>query len=92
VDLIAELDAYTPRTPAEAADVARVRALVATDDPLLRSTRLHVTGSALVVHPPTGRVLLRWHERMGGWRWRARPRTLGRRPQVKVEVEVEGCL
>jgi 8-oxo-dGTP pyrophosphatase MutT (NUDIX family) len=28
---------------------------------------VHVTGSALVVHPPTGRVLLRWHERMGGW-------------------------
>jgi 8-oxo-dGTP pyrophosphatase MutT (NUDIX family) len=67
VDLIAELDGYTPRTPAEAADVARVRALAATDDPWSRSTRLHVTGSALVVHPPTGRVLLRWHERMGGW-------------------------
>jgi 8-oxo-dGTP pyrophosphatase MutT (NUDIX family) len=67
VDLITELDGYTPRTPAEAADVARVRALAAADDPWSRSTPLHVTGSALVVHPPTGRVLLRWHERMGGW-------------------------
>jgi 8-oxo-dGTP pyrophosphatase MutT (NUDIX family) len=26
-----------------------------------------VTGSALVVHPPTARVLLRWHDRLGGW-------------------------
>jgi 8-oxo-dGTP pyrophosphatase MutT (NUDIX family) len=67
VDLRTELDGYTPRTPAEAADVDRVRALAATGDPWSRSTPLHVTGSALVVHPPSGRVLLRWHERMGGW-------------------------
>ncbi|MCU1490999.1 MAG: hydrolase [Acidimicrobiaceae bacterium] len=26
---------------------------------------MHLTGSALVVHPPTGRVLLRWHEHLG---------------------------
>jgi 8-oxo-dGTP pyrophosphatase MutT (NUDIX family) len=32
-----------------------------------RSTPLHVTGSAIVVHPPTKRVLLRWHERYGIW-------------------------
>jgi 8-oxo-dGTP pyrophosphatase MutT (NUDIX family) len=67
VDLRTELDGYTPRTPAEAADVDRVRALAATGDPWSRSTPLHVTGSALVVHPPSGRVLLRWHERMRGW-------------------------
>jgi 8-oxo-dGTP pyrophosphatase MutT (NUDIX family) len=67
VDLITELDAYSPRTPAEAADVARVRAVAAAGDPWSRSAPVHVTGSALVVHPPTGRVLLRWHERMGGW-------------------------
>jgi 8-oxo-dGTP pyrophosphatase MutT (NUDIX family) len=67
VDLRTELDGYTPRTPAEAADVDRVRALAATGDPWSRSTPLHVTGSALVVHPPSGRVLLRWHERMGSW-------------------------
>ena len=28
---------------------------------------LHVTASALVVHPPSRRVLLRWHLRMDGW-------------------------
>ena len=32
-----------------------------------RSSALHVTGSAVVVHPPTRRVLLRWHERMQSW-------------------------
>ena len=54
-----------PTTP-EAADLDRVRALVAgTDDPWSRALPLHVTGSALVVHPPSRRVLLRWHDRMG---------------------------
>lgn len=50
---------------ADASDVARLRA--AGDDVWARSTPLHVTGSALVVHPPTKRVLLRWHERYGMW-------------------------
>ncbi|HEX6419378.1 MAG TPA: NUDIX domain-containing protein [Acidimicrobiales bacterium] len=67
MDLLAALDAHHPRTPAEAADLARVRALAATGDPWSRTTRLHVTGSAVVLHPPTQRVLLRWHPRLGGW-------------------------
>lgn len=67
MDLVADLERYVPRTAAESADVARVRALAAADDPWSRTRPVHVTGSALVVHPPTGRVLLRWHERMGGW-------------------------
>ena len=28
---------------------------------------LHVTASALIVHPPTQRVLLRWHQRQQAW-------------------------
>jgi 8-oxo-dGTP pyrophosphatase MutT (NUDIX family) len=32
-----------------------------------RTTPLHVTSSALVVHPASGRVLLRWHERQQAW-------------------------
>lgn len=67
MDLLATLDAYEPRTASEAADVARARALVASGDPWSRTTPLHLTGSALVVHPPTARVLLRWHERMQRW-------------------------
>jgi len=69
--VVADLvEGYRPATDREAEDVARVRALLAGpdgDDPWLRSRPLHLTGSALVVHPGTGRVLLRWHERIGTW-------------------------
>ena len=67
MEFAAELAAYVPRSADEAVDVARVRALAAEGDPFGRALPVHVTGSALVVHPPTGRVLLRWHERMGSW-------------------------
>ncbi len=62
-----ELDAHVPASDAEAADLARLRALVAAGDPWSRARSLHVTGSALIVHPPSRRVLLRWHQRMGAW-------------------------
>ena len=62
------LDAYVPQSEEEALDVARLRRLVSeTADPWTRASPLHVTGSAVVVHPPTGRVLLRWHDRMQAW-------------------------
>jgi 8-oxo-dGTP pyrophosphatase MutT (NUDIX family) len=61
------LDQYSPQSEEEAADVARLRELAARGDAWDRSTLLHATASALVVHPPTGRVLLRWHQRMNGW-------------------------
>jgi 8-oxo-dGTP pyrophosphatase MutT (NUDIX family) len=61
------LDRYVPRDEGEAADVARVRSLVASPDPWSRSTPLHVTGSALIVHPASRRVLLRWHQRQRAW-------------------------
>jgi 8-oxo-dGTP pyrophosphatase MutT (NUDIX family) len=67
VPLADELGAYRPGSDAEAADVARLRALVAAGDPWSRDQPLHVTGSALIVHPPSRRVLLRWHQRMGAW-------------------------
>jgi 8-oxo-dGTP pyrophosphatase MutT (NUDIX family) len=66
--LPALLGQYRPQGDTEAADVERVRALAATaPDPWLRSTPLHVTGSALIVHPATQRVLLRWHRRQQAW-------------------------
>jgi 8-oxo-dGTP pyrophosphatase MutT (NUDIX family) len=62
------LDAYEPAGGAETADVRRVRALTgAAADPWRRDLPLHVTGSGLVVHPPTARVLLRWHQRQQAW-------------------------
>lgn len=36
-------------------------------DPWSRVLPLHFTASAVVVHPPTGRVLLRWHQRQQMW-------------------------
>jgi 8-oxo-dGTP pyrophosphatase MutT (NUDIX family) len=36
-------------------------------DPWSRQSLRHVTGSALVIHPPSARVLLRWHERYRLW-------------------------
>jgi 8-oxo-dGTP pyrophosphatase MutT (NUDIX family) len=62
------LDNYRPHDLAEAEDLERVRALAgAAVDPWARLNRLHLTGSALIVHPPSERVLLRWHERQQGW-------------------------
>jgi 8-oxo-dGTP pyrophosphatase MutT (NUDIX family) len=59
------LDGYQPLSETEAADVGRIRAI--SGDPWLRDIPLHLTASALIVHPPTGRVLLRWHERQQAW-------------------------
>lgn len=67
-DPLAEaLARYRPHTAAESADLGRVRSLLASHDPWDRSTVLHVTVSALIVHPPTRRVLLRWHKRQRDW-------------------------
>jgi 8-oxo-dGTP pyrophosphatase MutT (NUDIX family) len=61
------LAGFRPEGETEAADVARMRELVAEQDPWLRSLPLHFTASALIVHPSTGRVLLRWHQRQQRW-------------------------
>jgi 8-oxo-dGTP pyrophosphatase MutT (NUDIX family) len=62
------LGRYRPAGEAEAADLARIRALAETaGNPWLRSLPLHLTASALIVHPGSGRVLLRWHQRQQAW-------------------------
>src|SRR5580693_3732256 len=62
------LGRYRPQGETEAADTERVRSLAAAvADPWLRSEPLHVTGSAVIVHPATQRVLLRWHKRQQAW-------------------------
>ena len=60
------LQAYVP-TASERDDVRRVRQLVAGGSPWDRRIPLHVTASALIVHPPSRRVLLRWHQRQQAW-------------------------
>lgn len=62
------LAAHCPSGAVEAADLARTLTVVdSSADPWSRRTPLHLTASALVVHPPSGRVLLRWHRTMGSW-------------------------
>ena len=62
------LAGYRPLGETEEADVARMRRLAdAEADPWLRSLPLHFTSSALVVHPASRRVLLRWHQRQRLW-------------------------
>jgi 8-oxo-dGTP pyrophosphatase MutT (NUDIX family) len=56
-----------PRSDAEAAALTQVVELAQAGDPWSRATALHVTCSALVVHPGSGRVLLRWHQRQQAW-------------------------
>ena len=65
--LRAALTAFEPDGADEARDVDRLRALVDVGDAWSRDLPLHATASALIVHPPTRRVLLRHHARMGGW-------------------------
>jgi 8-oxo-dGTP pyrophosphatase MutT (NUDIX family) len=63
------LTGYQAVGEAESADVGRMRLLAATAaDPWSRSELpLHFTASALVLHPASRRVLLRWHAKAGCW-------------------------
>jgi 8-oxo-dGTP pyrophosphatase MutT (NUDIX family) len=66
--ILEALGRYRPRGETEAADVATVRALAGTTaDPWQRSAPLHITASALIVHPGSGQMLLRWHQRQQAW-------------------------
>jgi 8-oxo-dGTP pyrophosphatase MutT (NUDIX family) len=66
--LAALLDDYRPDGTPETADYQRVRDLAeTTDDPWRRELPLHITASALIVHPESKRVLLRWHQRQQAW-------------------------
>ncbi len=63
------LTGYRATGETEAADLARMTSLAVTvPDPWSRTQLpLHFTASALVFHPPTGRVLLRWHAKQECW-------------------------
>jgi 8-oxo-dGTP pyrophosphatase MutT (NUDIX family) len=66
-ELAAALRGYLDRAGDDPREAGRVREVLELDDPWDRSTPLHVTGSAVVVHPATRRVLLRWHDLMRAW-------------------------
>jgi 8-oxo-dGTP pyrophosphatase MutT (NUDIX family) len=59
---------YAAQGQTEIADAMRMRRLAESEpDPWARSLPVHFTASALVVHPGSARVLLRWHQRQGRW-------------------------
>lgn len=63
-----QLARHHPQDPVEATDLQRIRGLTQqADNPWDRAHPLHITASALIVHPETRRVLLRWHERQQAW-------------------------
>lgn len=60
--------ALDPVDAAAAADLATAQALIGAEpDPWSRHLPLHLTASALVVHPASGRLLLRWHAKQARW-------------------------
>jgi 8-oxo-dGTP pyrophosphatase MutT (NUDIX family) len=61
------LSGYQAAGPAEAADVERMAGLAGVANPWSRSLPMHLTASALVFHPETARVLLRWHAKHQRW-------------------------
>ncbi|HEY6796223.1 MAG TPA: NUDIX domain-containing protein [Kineosporiaceae bacterium] len=68
VDLRTLLAAHRPATDGEAADLSAVHDLLeGSPDPWRRATPLHLTASAIIVHPGTVRLLLRWHARQRSW-------------------------
>lgn len=65
--LLTALSGYGPRGDREAVDLRRIRDLLAAGDPWERHSPVHLTAGSLIVHPPTRRVLLRWHARQQAW-------------------------
>jgi 8-oxo-dGTP pyrophosphatase MutT (NUDIX family) len=71
--------------------VATIRELLETaEDPWLRSIPLHLTASALIVHPKSHRVLLRWHQRQRAWLQVGGHGDPGETDPVQVALR-EGC-
>lgn len=66
-ELLIALDGCVVETKQEKADIERLRGFVSRCHPWSRESLLHITGSALVVHPRSQRVLLRWHHRQHSW-------------------------
>jgi 8-oxo-dGTP pyrophosphatase MutT (NUDIX family) len=61
------LAGHGARSAAEPDDLVRMHTLADQPDAWTRDGPLHFTGSAFIVHPPTRRVLLRWHARQAAW-------------------------
>lgn len=68
-EIVAQLDAHQPADAKEARDMQRIKALIA-EHPNIMSMHCeigHITASAVIVHPASGRTLLHWHKRLNRW-------------------------
>jgi 8-oxo-dGTP pyrophosphatase MutT (NUDIX family) len=62
------LSAYRAQDDGEMADLDRLAAILShSADPWSRELPVHLTASALIVHPASGQVLLRWHQHQQAW-------------------------
>lgn len=68
-DIIAMLDLHEPADAKEARDIQRIKDLIAEHPNILNANCEigHITASAVIVHPASGRTLLHWHKRLGRW-------------------------
>jgi 8-oxo-dGTP pyrophosphatase MutT (NUDIX family) len=64
---LASLSEFSARDPREVEDLASIIDVARSARPFDRSSRFHLTASALVIDPSAGKVLLRWHTRHESW-------------------------
>lgn len=68
-EIVAQLDAHQPADAKEARDMQQIKTLIA-EHPNIMSMHCeigHITASAVIVHPDSGRTLLHWHKRLNRW-------------------------
>ncbi len=68
-EISAMLDAHQPADAEEACDIQQIKALIAEHPNILNMNCEigHITASAVIVHPESGRTLLHWHKRLTRW-------------------------
>ena len=68
-DISAMLAAHQPADAKEARDIQRIKALIAKHPNILNMNCEvgHITASAAIVHPASGRTLLHFHKRLHRW-------------------------
>lgn len=67
--IVAQLDAHQPADAKEARDLERMKRLIAAHPNIMSANCEigHITASAVIVQPDSGRTLLHWHKRLNRW-------------------------
>jgi 8-oxo-dGTP pyrophosphatase MutT (NUDIX family) len=67
IEVLTLLETFRPGDQREEEDLAAIREVARATHPFDRSSRFHLTASALVIEPGSAQVLLRWHSRHEAW-------------------------